>query len=125
MFKAKVTKENTEIEFNGTMPDICSALGNILHAVNENFSQKDPKLGHEFRVIFTKGFMDGFMFEDDREHMNHYLAEGDKREKEKPRVKVVKVDASNLSEMLNDFVGWMKERTNIFEEQEQKDNEAE
>lgn len=127
MLKAEVTKEYTKLEIKGTLEDICTDLTRIMCAINERLSEKNHELGHKFRVIFTKGFMDGICFEDDREHMEHYLAEADKAE-EKSKVKV-----KEFAEFLGDFVGWLKEKNEALEKfnkafedaEREKDDEAE
>lgn len=78
-----------------------------------------------FRVMFTKGFMDGICFDDDREQMEHYLAEGDKN------VKKNKEKREELSEALDDFLDFLKEKLEGLEkfnkafEEKEKDDEAE
>ena len=109
MLKAEVTKETTTIEIMGTLPEICTDLTNILRAVNERLSEKDHELGHKFRVVFTKGFMDGICFEDDRQHMEHYLAEADEKEKKS------KEKLGDFAELLDDFIGWLKEKRSDLE----------
>lgn len=117
MFKADVNDEYTKLEIVGDLKGICTDLANILRAVNERLSEKDAKLGHEFRMIFTKGFMDGVCFNDDREHMEHYLAEGDKLFSKKK---------DDLSEVLDDFIDFLKEKLEGLEKfNREKDDEAE
>ena len=79
MLKANVNKERVEVTITGNLPDICSDLSKLICTLNEKLSEDDHERGHMFRVMLTKGFMDGVCFDDDREHMNHYLAEGDKK----------------------------------------------
>lgn len=125
MFKADVNDKYTKLEIVGDLKDICADLSRILVAVNERLSEKDEKLGHDFRMMFTKGFMDGICFDDDREHMEHYLAEGDKLMEKK------KVKKDELSEVLDDFLGFLKEKLEGLEkfnkafEEKEKDDEAE
>ena len=127
MLKAEVTKETTKLEINGTLPDICTDLTNILRAVNERLSERDHELGHKFRVVFTKGFMDGICFEDDRQHMEHYLAEADEKEKK------AKEKLGGFAELLDDFIDWLKEKNEALEKfnkafedaEREKDDEAE
>lgn len=124
MLKADVNKEFTKLEIVGDLKDICTDITRILSAVNERLSEKNEKLGHDFRMIFTKGFMDGICFDDDREHMEHYLAEGDKLvEKNKAKEK-------ELSEVLDGFIDFLKEKLDglekfnkAFEEEEEKDDD--
>ena len=77
MLKAEVN-EKVSIELSGDLRRVCADISTIICAVNERLTEKDPEMGHAFKVLFTKGFMDGVCFGDDREHMEHYLAEGDK-----------------------------------------------
>jgi len=122
MLKADVNDKYTKLEIVGDMKDICTDLTRILSAINERLSEKSDKIGHDFRMMFTKGFMDGICFDDDREHMEHYLAEGDKlMEKNKAK-------KDELSEALDGFLDFLKEKleglNKAFEEKE-KDDEAE
>lgn len=125
MLKADVNKEFTKLEIVGDLKDICTDLTHILSAINERLSEKDAEIGHMFRVMFTKGFMDGICFDDDREHMEHYLAEGDKN------VKKNKEKREELSEALDDFLDFLKEKLDGLEkfnkafEEKEKDDEAE
>lgn len=127
MLKAEITKETTKLEIMGTLPDICTDLTNVLRAINERLSEKDHELGHKFRVVFTKGFMDGICFDDDREHMEHYLAEADEKEKK------AKGKLGEFNEFLDDFLNWLKEKNEELEkfnkafedEEREKDDEAE
>lgn len=127
MLKAEVTKEYTKLEITGTLTDICTDLTNIMRAINERLSDKDHELGHQFRMIFTKGFMDGICFEDDREHMEHYLAEADEKEKKS------KEKLDGFTEFLGDFLSYLKEKNEALEKfnkafkdaEREKDDEAE
>lgn len=127
MLKAKVTKETTELEIMGTLPNICTDLTNMMRAINKRLSERDHELGHEFRVVFTKAFMDGVMFEDDREHMEHYLAEADEKEKK------CKEKLGDFNKFLDDFINWLKEKNEALEKfnkafedaEREKDDEAE
>lgn len=114
MLKSEITKEHTKVEINGTLTDICADLTRILHAINERLSEKDHETGHAFRVLFTKGFMDGICFGDDREHMEHYLAEGDR---------TLKKGKDDFVEFLEGFIEFLKEKRDELERE--KDNEAE
>lgn len=122
MFKADVNDKYTKLEIVGDLKSICTDLSRILLAVNVRLSEKNEKLGHDFRMMFTKGFMDGICFDDDREHMEHYLAEGDKlMEKNKAK-------KDELSEVLDDFLDFLKEKLeglNKAFEGKEKDDEAE
>lgn len=125
MFKADVNDKYTKIEIVGDLKDICTDLSRILLAVNEKLSEKSEKIGHDFRMMFTKGFMDGVCFDDDREHMEHYLAEGDKLAEKNNAKK------EELSEALDDFLDFLKEKLDDLEkfgkefEEKRKDDEAE
>lgn len=125
MFKADVNDKYTKLEIVGDLKDICVDLTRILSAINERLSEKNEKLGHDFRMMFTKGFMDGVCFDDDREHMEHYLAEGDKLAEKNNAKK------EELSEALDDFLDFLKEKLDDLEkfsktfEEKRKDDEAE
>ena len=125
MFKADVNDKYTKIEIVGDLKDICTDLSRILLAVNEKLSEKSEKIGHAFRMMFTKGFMDGVCFDDDREHMEHYLAEGDKLAEKNNAKK------EELSEVLDDFLDFLKEKLDDLEkfgkefEEKRKDDETE
>ena len=109
MLKADVTKEYTKLEIVGDLNDICVDLTHVLSAINERLSEKDAKVGHMFRVMFTKGFMDGVCFDDDREHMEHYLAEGDKDEERN------KNKGESFAEFLEGFIDFLKDRRDELE----------
>lgn len=102
MLKAEVTEKYTKIEINATLAQLCSDLTHILRGVNKRLSE-NPEAGHQFRVVFTKGFMDGICFDDDREHMEHYLAEGDESEK-RHREKM-----SGIADLLQDVIDALKQ----------------
>lgn len=104
MLKADVTKEYTKLEIVGDLKDICVDLTHVLSAINERLSERDSGVGHAFRVMFTKGFMDGICFDDDREHMEHYLAEGDKNEERN------KEKSESFDEFVEDFIDFLKKR---------------
>lgn len=108
MLKAEVNEKTTSIEINGTLPQICTDLTRILSAINERLSQNDPEIGHEFRVVFTYGFMNGICFDDDREHMEHYLAEGKKKCEKNDKAKQV-------VEFLEGFIDFLKEKRSELE----------
>ena len=109
MLKAEVNDKTTSIEICGNLQDICVDLTRILSAINERLSEKDHELGHTFRVVFTKGFMDGVCFDDDREHMEHYLAEGDQNEARN------KKKGESFAEFLEGFIDFLKERRDELE----------
>ena len=109
MLKAEVNDKTTSIEICGNLQDMCVDLTRILSAINERLSEKDHAVGHAFRVMFTKGFMDGICFDDDREHMEHYLAEGDRnadRNKKK---------SESFAEFLEGFIDFLKEQRDELE----------
>lgn len=100
MLKAEITNEETKVEIKGTLPEICSGLARIISAINERLTENDSDLGFKFRVMFTKGFMDGICFDDDPEHMKHYLEVGTKaKEKNKELEKLL----DGLLDFLKDF----------------------
>lgn len=102
MLKIKTTDKHIEIEICGNLTQLCSELSQTINAIKERLAENSPELGHEFKVIFTKGFMDGVVFQEDREHMEHYLAEGDKLYK--------RTDKANaeVMEMLNGLIDFLK-----------------
>ncbi len=77
MLEAKVTREKTSLNVNGTLPDILADITNIIRAVNHNLEENG--VGHEFRLMFVKSVMDGVMFGKDecRESVERYLQEAD------------------------------------------------
>jgi hypothetical protein len=109
MLKANVNDKETSVEICGSLQDICVDLTRILSAINEKLSDKDHELGHMFRVMFTKGFMDGLCFDDDREHMEHYLAEGDRN------VARNKKKSESFAEFVEGFIDFLKERHDELE----------
>jgi len=121
MLNAEVTKETTKVIIRGDLTDICSDLANIISAINERLTERDSKLGYTFRLMFTKGFMDGICFKDDAEHMKHYLEEANKREEKHKEVR----------EMMDDFLDFLKgkldelEKFNksMGEDEEREDND--
>ena len=130
MLKAEVNKNHVNIEINANLPTLCADLAKILSSINDRLSENDPSLGHEFRVLFTKGYMDGVCFDDDREHMEHYLAEGDKDYKKVTE----KGNRENsplelLNEVLDDFLKFLESKHEELERQkkgmEDSDDEAE
>lgn len=115
MLKANVTKEKIEMEVVGSLAEICADLSKILCAVNEKLTENDVKVGHAFRVMFTKGYMDGICFDDDPEHMKHYLEEGN------GKVKKTCGD-DDLRKALLDF---LNDKLNTFKKQLEDNDEAE
>ncbi len=113
MLKAEVTDKYTKLEIVGDLKHICIDLAHILSAVNERLSERDEKLGHEFRMIFTKAFMDGVCFDDDREHMNHYLAEADKRETESKST--AEKTSDDFVDFLCGFIDFLKDKRDELE----------
>lgn len=102
MLKIKTNEEHIEIEMCGNLPQLCSELAQVINAIKDRLAENDHALGHEFKVVFTKGFMDGVVFQEDREHMEHYLAEGDKK-CDKTRNEAV--------DMLNGLIDFLKEKS--------------
>ena len=80
MFKAEVGKERTKIELAGDICHICSDLSNLIHAVNGAIEEQNEEDAKKFRVMFTKGFMDGICFDVDRKTMDEYLKAADEAE---------------------------------------------
>lgn len=105
MLKIKTDDKHIEIEICGRLPQICSELSQALNGIKDRLTANDPKLGHEFKVLFTKGFMDGVVFQEDREHMEHYLAEGDKS------YKIASEARNEAVDMLNDLIDFLKEKS--------------
>lgn len=105
MLKAEVTEKYTKVEIVGSLPTICADVAHILSAINERLTENSAELGHEFRVMLTKGYMDGVCFDDDREHMEHYLAEGDSRVKKQ---KTLQDAADDFLSFLNDKLEELK-----------------
>ncbi len=81
MLKAEVDKVTTKIEICGDLQSLCNDLANLLRGINGKLNEHSSDMGHQFRVLFTTGFMDGICFDSDREHMEAYLEEGDKMHK--------------------------------------------
>lgn len=102
MLKIKTDDKHIEIEVCGNLPQICSELAQTINGIKDRLAESDPKVGHEFKVIFTKGFMDGVVFQEDREHMEHYLAEGDKK------IKFAREARNEAVDMLNDLIDFLK-----------------
>lgn len=128
MLKADVNNEFCKLELCGDLQDICVDLTRVLSAINEKLTEKSPAVGHAFRVVFTKGYMDGVCFDDDREHMEHYLAEGDRNEERN------KKKGKSLADFLEGFIDYLKEWRDELEKaneelkkriSEEDDNEAE
>lgn len=120
MLKAEVNNKHISLEIVGDVYRICADISHIISTANDKISKSDPKLGHYFRVLFTKGFMDGVCFEDDREHMNHYLAEGDEMfDKSEEKEDVADNKKEDFADFLDGFIGFLKNKRNELE----KDNE--
>lgn len=99
MLKAETKKGHTTILADGNIVEICTDLACILRAINESLTNKSPEAGHAFKVAFTGAFMKGTCFDDDREHMNHYLAEAEKAREDKPTGETL----DDLCDRLKDF----------------------
>lgn len=102
MLKIKTDDKHIEIEICGNLPQICSELSCVINGIKDRLAENSPELGHEFKVVFTKGFMDGVVFQEDREHMEHYLAEGDKK------IKFAREARNEAVDMLNDLIDFLK-----------------
>jgi len=94
----------------GDITTICADLSRILSSMNEELSKGDPKTAHLFRVMFTKGFMDGICFDDDREHMEHYLEEGDERFKRATEASKEIEKSRDLADAVNGVIEFLKEK---------------
>lgn len=105
MLKIKADDKHIEIEICGNLTQLCAEISQALNGIKERLTENDPKLGHEFKVIFTKGFMDGVVFQEDREHMEHYLAEGDKNYKRASESR------EEVVEMLNGLIDFLKQKS--------------
>jgi len=105
MLKIKTTDTHIEIEICGSITQLCSELSQVINGIKERLAENSPELGHEFKVVFTKGFMDGIVFQEDREHMEHYLAEGDKK------IKIAREARNEAVDMLNDLIDFLKEKS--------------
>lgn len=115
MLKAEVTEKTTTLSMVGDVYRICADISHVISAVNKEITESDPKLGHYFRVLFTRGFMDGICFSDDREHMNHYLAEGDKMFDKSEEKEDVADKEEGFAEFLDGFIGFLKNKRDELE----------
>lgn len=115
MLKAEIKpngdKASVNIEIYGDLRHICADVSAMVHAIDERLTENDPRLGHEFKVLFTKRFMDGICFEVDREHMEHYLAEGDKNYHRKNDS-----DSISILELLKNLNKFMKDKNAELED---------
>lgn len=123
MLKAEIKpngdKVSVSIEICGDLRHVCADVSTMIHAIDERLTENDPRLGHEFKVLFTKGFMDGVCFEVDREHMEHYLAEGDKSYRKNDS------GSSALLELLNSLCEFMKDKNAELEKIKEDDDNDE
>lgn len=110
MFKAKVDSNHVEIEIAENLEGICASIAKIISTVNERLSENDPKLGYMFRCVLTKGFMEGHCFNDDREHMEHYLADADRREE------TYNKSHGKIMEALDDLINAMRDARDSVQE---------
>lgn len=121
MLNIKVNEGHVEMTIQGTMPTICADFAIAMKAVYDRLNE-NPETGHTFKVNMVKGMMDGIFFGEDREHMNHYLAEGDK--------KYAKVAGrhAEFTTPLDDLIDFLKDKRGILEEidsESEDDDEAE
>lgn len=123
MLKAEIKpngdKTAISIEICEDLRHICAEVNAMIHAIDERLTENDPRLGHEFKVLFTKGFMDGVCFEVDREHMEHYLAEGDKS------YHISDSNSNPLLELLNHMCEFMKDKNAELEKVKEDDDNDE
>ena len=123
MLKAEIKpngdKTSISIEICGDLRHVCADLSAMIHAIDERLTENDPRLGHEFKVLFTKGFMDGICFGVDREHMEHYLAEGDKSYRKNDS------GSGALLELLNSLCEFMKDKNAELEKIKEDDDNDE
>lgn len=106
MLKAEINDKVTKIEITGSLANICSDISRIISAINERITEHSPERGHEFKLLFTKGFMDGICFKDDREHMEHYLAEADDAHRKSEEAKENVPDG--FPEFLDGFIKFLQ-----------------
>jgi len=110
MLKAEIKPngdgQSVSIEIMGDLRRVCADVCAMIHSIDDRLTQNDHKLGHEFKVLLTKGFMDGICFGVDREHMNHYMAEGDT----KYRIDKKDFDCNPLMKLLDELCDFLKEK---------------
>ena len=123
IFKCEVTNEHIKVESVGTLSDTCQALCKVIGALNEKIMDSAPEAAHEFKVLLTKAYMDGVCYEEDREHMNHYMAEGDKKyENATRKYKDAKQKEQKFEDLFDSIVGLLKGlRDKNVEESEDED----
>lgn len=132
MLKVEITKGKCDIDLVGNLQTLCADISTLIRVVNDKLTKQDVELGHTFKILFTKGFMDGICFETDREHMEHYLAEGDAEfsgdeDKKEDNAKL------DIDAFLDGFIQFLKDKRDSLErgrdalnkEVEDKNNEAE
>ena len=124
MLKAEIKpngdKTSISIEICGDLRRVCADVSAMICAIDERLTKNDPRLGHEFKVLFTKGFMDGVCFGVDREHMEHYLAEGDKNY----HIRKNDFDSDPFMKLLNDLCEFLKDKNAKLEKiEEDGDND--
>lgn len=110
MLKVLVDDKHIEMTTIGDIQTICADLSHVLSSLNQELSKSNPKIAHTFRVLFTKGFMDGVCFDDDREHMEHYLAEGDECSEKADEARKEIEKSRELADAVNGVIEFLKQK---------------
>lgn len=117
MLKIECNNEKCKIEVAGNISTLCADLSVIIKGIDEKLTENDPELGHYFKVMFTKGFMDGLCFTTDREHMEHFLAEGDET------LKKQKKEEDPFMKLLDDLINYLQDKNATLEKLIKKDED--
>ena len=112
MLKIEVNKSKCSIEIVADLQTLCADISTVLGAIDDKLTEQNAQIGHQFKILFTKGFMDGICFSTDREHMEHYLAEGDKS---LTRKSDADESVDDLSDFLDGFIRFLKAKRNELE----------
>jgi len=102
---------SVHVESYGGIEQICMDLSILLSSLNEKLTNANVEAGHQFKMLFTKGFMDGVCFDTDREHMEHYLAEADNACK-----RGANPDTPNLIKLMDELIACLKSENSKLSE---------
>lgn len=77
MLKCEINDRKCSIIMKGSLTDLCSELSIMMCHIVEELDKNN--LGKDFKLVFTKGFMDGIAFDEDRKTMEGYLKTADEK----------------------------------------------
>ena len=125
MLKCEINGTKCSIIMRGSLTDFCSELSIIMSHIVKELDKHN--LGKDFKLVFTKGFMDGVAFGEDRKTMEGYLKTADERfkhadEKFKRDIDFLKDLRDLLSDMTDDEIKELERRLPELEERLRKGN---